>query len=82
MFTTQNIVGDIIYISFKEKDKYAHIGIYVNEGNFMEFNQTGKPHTFLIKVLTRYKFIDETFSFIHKTHDYWKFLLEKVIRLS
>ena len=34
MFTTEQIIGDIVFISFKDIDRYAELGIK-DSGNFM-----------------------------------------------
>ena len=34
MFTTQEIVGDIIFISFNNKDRYKDIGLNIEAGHF------------------------------------------------
>jgi len=34
MFTTQEIIGDIVYISFNDKDRYKDIGLSNCDGHF------------------------------------------------
>ena len=35
MFTTEQIIGDIVFISFKEVDRYKDLGINQESGHFM-----------------------------------------------
>ena len=34
MFTTQEIIGDIVYVSFADKERYKDIGLDLQSGHF------------------------------------------------
>ena len=65
MFTTQEIIGDIVYVSFADKERYKDIGLDLQSGHFkiLGYDNIGLwvEHPYLLENKTTNKKIKSNF---------------------